>query len=658
MVLTLPSTYRGGELCIRHAGREVTIPTKAADPSEIAFCAFYADCEHEALPVRQGNRVCLVYNLIQNQVKGKRKRLEAPQYETPIAEAAAILDQFLKAPEAPPKIAWLLEHQYSAAGLSFLTLKGADLARARVLIEASALAQCAVHLAIVHVGESGAAEPDYDDYSYRSHRNRYRYNDGEENEGEDDDEDADFTAVEIDDSWKYVDEWRDADDRVVNFGRIPLAGGELFPAGALDGEPPDVKKLTGASGNEGATFERSYRRAALVLWRQDRTADVLLQAGVVAALPYLKRLVSDGKRARPQAMEVAARMLEAWAGDGHGWDRFSIDRASPGPADRIAMIGLLSKLGAEPLLERFLGGAVTLSYDGAENPALLASVNLLGDTKAAAVLSILVSTRMQERPNECAELLLALSENASPCFSQVAEAAVAALDSIGTRVANQRPYQWEPEERRRPGPQFLVNLLGALQRFSGVETLCLTAAEKIASLTGTFSPVTLVVPAIKAMHKSRRRRNQQGSDGIAHLWTSAAEFLLQRSEVPPPPPSDWCLNVKLSCTCRYCEELQAFANDPALQIHHFRVNKERRRHFHDVINRDRLDMTHVTKRVGSPQTLVCTKDRRSFKQRMNEYRDEIAAMSTLSKLAPQSGGSAALSTRLERAINQADGGAD
>lgn len=67
-------------------------------------------------------------------------------------------------------------------------------------------------------------------------------------------------------------------------------------------------------------------------------------------------------------------------------------------------------------------------------------------------------------------------------------------------------------------------------------------------------------------------------------------------------------------------------------------------------------MTHVTERVGSPQTLVCMKDRRNFNQRMKQYRDEIAAMRTLSKLARQSGGSADLSTRMELAVKR--GGAD
>ena len=60
LVLTLPSRYRGGALRIRHAGREVTLDTTATDPSELSYAAFYADCEHEVLPVRQGNRVCLI----------------------------------------------------------------------------------------------------------------------------------------------------------------------------------------------------------------------------------------------------------------------------------------------------------------------------------------------------------------------------------------------------------------------------------------------------------------------------------------------------------------------------------------------------------------------------------------------------------------------
>ena len=37
LVVTLPSTYRGGSLRIRHAGREVTVDTNVADSSELYY---------------------------------------------------------------------------------------------------------------------------------------------------------------------------------------------------------------------------------------------------------------------------------------------------------------------------------------------------------------------------------------------------------------------------------------------------------------------------------------------------------------------------------------------------------------------------------------------------------------------------------------------
>jgi hypothetical protein len=176
----------------------------------------------------------------------------------------------------------------------------------------------------------------------------------------------------------------------------------------------------------------------------------------------------------------------------------------------------------------------SISY-GSENAALLASVSALGDAHAAAVLSGLVSARMPERPNECSELLLALSENPSLRFPEAAEAAVAALDFIGAHKGTET-LDWEPEEPQRPlDPQFLENLLRALQRFKG-GTLCGAAAEKIASRPEIYSPVTLVVPAIERIYDGRGQLTAAVDRSVRYLWTSAAEFLLQCSEIPPEPP--------------------------------------------------------------------------------------------------------------------------
>jgi hypothetical protein len=52
-----------------------------------------------------------------------------------------------------------------------------------------------------------------------------------------------------------------------------------------------------------------------------------------------------------------------------------------------------------------------------------------------------------------------------------------------------------------------------------------------------------------------------------------------------------------------------------------------------MIQRHRLEMTHVTERKGSPQTLVCTKDRRSYHRRCKQYMKDIESLATLTELA-------------------------
>jgi hypothetical protein len=128
-----------------------------------------------------------------------------------------------------------------------------------------------------------------------------------------------------------------------------------------------------------------------------------------------------------------------------------------------------------------------------------------------------------------------------------------------------------------------------------------------------------------------RERKAFTSDAAAsvHLWVHAAEFLLARSEQPPAPPTDWRQAVTLSCKCEDCRGLRKFAADPQAREARFRVRQDRRQHLHRQIERDGLDMTHVTERKGSPRTLVCTKTRRTHQRRCEQHQADCAGMSTL-----------------------------
>lgn len=407
LVIVLPSAHRGGELVIRHAGREVTVEISSAEFSELSFAAFYADCEHEVRPITEGNRVCLVYNLIQQRgAKGKASGLHAPDYEAQITKAAALLEEALGRDGSTAKIAWLLEHQYSPAGLSFAGLKSADAAKAKVLVQAAERAGCAAHLGIVHIEESGAAQEVYHDYR-RHGWGRYRDDDEEEIEDAGSD---DFEVIEVHDWRHYVSQWCDVRDQPVEFGEIPVEPGELLPGGALDDEKPDTQRLMEASGNEGASFERSYHRAAVVIWHRARYADVLLQAGVAAALPYLKQCIeacaarNAPAGSRKKAVALARRLVNAWkdAPDYRGYPQ-------PGrPDKRDGMLRLLIDLGDATLLEQFIGEVVIRDYDGSDNAGLLASVRLLGAKRTGQLYAELIHRHLSHWHGRCVDLLHAL----------------------------------------------------------------------------------------------------------------------------------------------------------------------------------------------------------------------------------------------------------
>ncbi|KAF4439201.1 hypothetical protein FACUT_4278 [Fusarium acutatum] len=63
LVVSLPVEHKGGQLAVRHGGREIVFDWAQKSADTIQWAAFFSDCEHEVLQVTQGHRVTLTYNL-------------------------------------------------------------------------------------------------------------------------------------------------------------------------------------------------------------------------------------------------------------------------------------------------------------------------------------------------------------------------------------------------------------------------------------------------------------------------------------------------------------------------------------------------------------------------------------------------------------------
>ncbi len=627
LVVVLPSAHRGGELVIRHAGREVVVDLSSEEFSELKFAAFYADCEHEVRPVTEGHRVCLIYNLVQLTDAKAEQLLSAPLYPSEIDAATGMLKEAFAAPAAPAKLAWLLEHQYSPAGLSFAGLKGEDAALAKVLRAAAERAGCAVHLGIVHIEESGPAQPDYEagyGYGRRGRGRNYHDEEAEEDAGSDS-----FEVIEVSDASRHIDQWVNERDESVAYGRLPLAEGEVLPAGALDDEAPDEQRLMEATGNEGASFERSYHRAALVIWPKERFAGVLIQAGVGAALPHLAERLAAGDKA---AAAIAEQIIEAWEQPPTPWAY----RSLAGEPSRAEMLRLLTQLGNRALLKRFITSVVTGDFDGSEIETLAKALALLGPKDTEKLLAAMVRENFRLFHRACVNLAgRLLHELGHPLNAEwrtalrgVATDMVQALPSIQPSTDPYAAANWQRVQKAKPVDAGIVAGLLEFLRAIGTDALCMDAAANIVAGTDVFDPGKVIVPAL-ALLQERERKGFAFDAAAGRLWVHAAEFLLARSERPPASPTDWRQAVTLSCKCEDCRGLQAFALDAQAQVARFKAAEHRRLHLEGQIRLHGLDMNCLTERKGSPRTLVCTKTRRTFQRQCEQHRADCASMNAL-----------------------------
>ena len=382
LTISLPVAGAGGELIVRHREREASIDMNAEEPSELAFAAFYADCAHEVRPVREGHRLSLVFNLCVRTGDEDTPR-RAPDFSSHADRIAARLAAWRDRPDASDKLVWILDHDYSEAGLSFDTLKNVDAALARALAPAAARADCELYAVIVHASARGGATYD-----------------GEYVDGWGDWDDKDPDDMEMEEAYDtrvWLDGWAGRDGRPPPFEEVPVLPGELLPQGALDDAEPDNQWLHEATGNEGVTLERAYRRAAFVIWPRSKTLDVIASAGVEGAVDWVAaELDGNGWTADERIGHLFTKLIGLWPTDGDP----EHDRA-----ERGRVLDLLTGIGDEARTRRFLLDVVLSRYRPGDNEHLPAAVEIVGPDAAERFLANLATAHVTRHPGPVLALL-------------------------------------------------------------------------------------------------------------------------------------------------------------------------------------------------------------------------------------------------------------
>jgi hypothetical protein len=249
LVLVWPSPHIGGELIVRHGSAQVHFASQHLNTDTIRWFAFYADCRHEVLPVAEGWRVVLGFDLVlpaQN---------ASPRAPVPPALLNALRKHFFPAtgPAVRPWV-FLLDHEYTERGLHWLLLKGADRPRVAALRAAAEALGLTYHLALAEVHEQWTATMD----------GGGRMRGGMRGRGDWDDQD-DPQPDELIDRGIVLDHWVDADDRQLRREALPVADTDTASFSDTDESFLVNQEYEGYMGNYGETLEYWYRRAALVI---------------------------------------------------------------------------------------------------------------------------------------------------------------------------------------------------------------------------------------------------------------------------------------------------------------------------------------------------------------------------------------------------------
>ena len=270
--LSLPTPGAGGELIVRHGGREEVCDLNAGEPSELSFAAFYADCLHEVRPLAEGHRVTLVFNLFLGSSSGDAPG--APEYSDagcgvprPLAGRGGHGQARVAARPRVQRGRAVLRHAEEHRRRS---RAGARRSRGPSGLRAArgCAADRGVRLAAVPTSNPPRGwDWEWDDYE---------------------DVGSDAEMDEVHERWEALDGWAARDGSHPPFGQIPLNALELLPQGALDDAEPDDRRLKGSTGNTGPTLDFFYRLAALVIWPRERTVDIVASGSIDRAVSWVE----------------------------------------------------------------------------------------------------------------------------------------------------------------------------------------------------------------------------------------------------------------------------------------------------------------------------------------------------------------------------------
>ena len=482
-----------------------------------------------------------------------------------------------KAPDCkvkvPQKIALVLDHQYCRESLSFHALKNIDRARADLMTSAQQEFEFDLYLTQMTCSQEWSVDY-YDDGFYGDI----------------------LEAGELMEESLNASGWVCPGGEQVKFGELSFNRDEVVPKDIFDETDPDEEDCQEATGNEGATMERWYKMAALVMWPKDQRLSVL---GLKRMISYLKKAI-DKSPTSENKLQLARRLVVL---------------SKQKPLDDAAigrMLHCLQVLAAPELAVEFMAAVSFKSCTFFDE--LLSLCNKLGWGTLLPGLKAMFEKNAGNLV-VCVELLRELVGNDSQDLPSdkrtVCQQLASVLGVLLHAEGDAPPASANPERHGFMYPMYMhlfpptrtkAFVCDVLQIFCVSGQRVESVLQTIMQQPNRYPVTTVLVPVLEEMHNG----SVPGSRTVlATLLPHCISNLEAATAQTIATPSTWAMPYAVTCACTDCRKLAKFVKDPVARVERFKVNQSRRFHLHRTIESLGAggDLSHMTERVGSPQTL-------------------------------------------------------
>jgi hypothetical protein len=585
LVIGLPSNFSGGELSITFDKETVVADFSDNNPYETDFLAFYADCDHEVKRVNSGYRVCLVYNLIQQENLSK---IEWSSVQHHAKKLAKIIE---KEPLQKPYTI-LLGHQYTPENFSYDNLKLNDRLKAQVILDAAKQLGFYAKLCLVTSFKSGA--PEYDGYD-----GYYEYDEDYEEKSDD----GNYEMAEVYDESLDIEYW--ANSEIPALSNVSFEEDDLLVAFELDEGEPIVKENSGYMGNYGPDLSFWYHYGAVMVWSKDVNADLYPLQNSQTKINWIKYFLETSNIYLLEKNAVSRSIRTDLIENNHY--RQMVENYNP-------VIDWLIFHKNEDLLLNLSSAALQKYFENIDAEYWLKFLESFPKEKQKTWIEKITLNAEISTVEKLITFLNFISEN-----THWVEAAInwACLlpDLIKTCYQKDKKRINSQSLEKIFSIEYNLNLEGkwSLETYN---TLVINTSRD--EVHHKFAPLLL-----NLSQKSTLGKN---------LQKFCAEFLQNLVNKKPLPPENWTRTMpEITSHKKQWHILKEFLASPTEQFFDYRIAQTERTMMENAIRNVTIDLKMETLKKGTPHTLRLTKTQDHYNRELKKWNEDVNLLEKLSQ---------------------------